>query len=102
MSEVDKDMSKSDDIASFLRKVAQKGDELRVSPSPKSEVRGRRRSEEEEKRTEEKNDPAVLMDSNTNAAHVNRKHIDFGRAGSALDEKPGQENVSDQCEAFMK
>ena len=34
MSEVDKDMVANENIASFLVKVARKGDELRVSPSP--------------------------------------------------------------------
>ena len=54
------------------------------------------------KRTEEKNGPADLTDSDINAAHVVPKHnVDDGRTSSALDEKPDQDNVSDQSEALM-
>jgi hypothetical protein len=102
MSEVDKDMVANENIASFLVKVARKGDELRVSPSPQPGRREHRRSEEEVKRTDEKNGPADLTDSDINAAHVVPKHnIDDGRTSSALDEKPDQDNVSDQSEALM-
>jgi hypothetical protein len=100
MNEVDKDMVANDDVACFLVRVAQKGDEIRVSPSPQPEDRGHQICEGEEMRTvDEENGSALLSD--INAVTFDPKHDD-DRAGLAPGERPDQDDGSEQCETLKK
>ncbi|KAL3770879.1 hypothetical protein ACHAW5_003967 [Stephanodiscus triporus] len=100
MNEVDKDMVANDDVACFLVQVAQKGDEIRVSPSPQPDERGHQICEGEEMRTvDDEHGSAVFSD--INAVTFDPKHDD-DRAGSAPDERPDQDYGSDQCETHKK
>lgn len=70
MNEVDKDMVANDEVAFFLVQVARKGDEIRVSLSPRTEERGHSPGEDEEK----SEDLAVCSGCDTNNVHFDPQH----------------------------